>query len=607
MNYISGHREPVKAEELEKIPIYRSVFIRMMAAVAISFLVVLLGSFLVLYHNVMDSLKERTDAEKLQSFTQLEYNIDAFCREVEFLTERLISETVLTEMVFVGDVDEVTVIQMKADYFRGLSGILAQYTYVDSICLYNSEGMALIMDSKRNIIQEDNGAGSVFYKEQLKDGEPSFGAVKWCGGYTNRDFFALERKEKEVPCLCVYRGVYWNAHRAWLVVNVNLEHFTDIYYAPEREKVQPEVTYILDGSGKIISHPDERALGEQKGEEYRKGTAEGAYTFEEDGRQILCYPLRLGGWTMVNEMPLAAILKDVGNIRQIFVITVTVAVILAVLFPVFWVRRLARPLLETVEALKDMEDGNLGIALAEGEKRLDEIGLLRRQFNRMSTRIEELVEENIQIEETKRETEMKMLKYQLNPHFLYNTLNTVKWMAAMKGEEDMVDCLSALGDILQPMYRDASPFWTLKEEEEYIVSYGKVMNYRYGEKTSLTVKVPKELSGAVIPKFILQPITENAFLYGMPEDGAGMEIQIFCQKEEDRLILTVSDNGKGMVWEDMETLKGDIRAGMETKHIGLSNVNQRIQLLYGKEYGLCIAGEKGKGIRVTVRLPLRGI
>ncbi len=321
----------------------------------------------------------------------------------------------------------------------------------------------------------------------------------------------------------------------------------------------------------------------------------------------MCYPLRLGGWTMVNEMPLAAILKDVGNIRQIFVITVTVAVILAVLFPVFWVRRLARPLLETVEALKDMEDGNLGIALAEGEKRLDEIGLLRRQFNRMSTRIEELVEENIQIEETKRETEMKMLKYQLNPHFLYNTLNTVKWMAAMKGEEDMVDCLSALGDILQPMYRDASPFWTLKEEEEYIVSYGKVMNYRYGEKTSLTVKVPKELSGAVIPKFILQPITENAFLYGMPEDGAGMEIQIFCQKEEDRLILTVSDNGKGMAWEDMETLKGDIRAGMETKHIGLSNVNQRIQLLYGKEYGLCIAGEKGKGIRVTVRLPLRGI
>lgn len=594
-------------EGIEKIPVYRSVFIRMMAAVSLSFLVVLFGSFLVLYRNVMDSLKERTDAEKLQSFTQLEYNIDAFCREVEFLTERLINETVLTDMVFVGDVDESTVIQMKADYFRGLGGILAQYTYVDSICFYNSEGMALIMDSKRNIIQEDDGAGSVFYKDRLKDGEPSFGAVKWCGGYSNRDFFALDRKEKEVPCLCVYRAVYWNTHCAWLVVNVNLEHFTDIYYAPEREKVQPEVTYLLDGSGKVISHPDSRALGERRGEEYLRGMAEGAYTFEEDGRQILCYPLRLGGWVMVNEMPLSAILKDVGNIRYIFVITVTVAVILAVLFPIFWVRRLARPLMETVEALKYMEDGNLGVALAEGEKRRDEIGLLRRQFNRMSTRIEELVEENVRIEENKRETEMKMLKYQLNPHFLYNTLNTVKWMAAMKGEEDMVDCLSALGDILQPMYRDASPFWTLEEEEEYIVSYGKVMNYRYGEKTALFMDVPGELGGAVIPKFILQPITENAFLYGMPEDGAGMEIRILCQKKKDRLVLTVLDNGRGMASEDMEKLKEDIRAGRETKHIGLSNVNQRIQLLYGKEYGLGISGEKGKGVQVTVRLPLRGI
>lgn len=336
----------------------------------------------------------------------------------------------------------------------------------------------------------------------------------------------MDAKEKEVSCLSVGRPVYWNTRRAYLVVNVNQEHFTDIYNAPEREKVQPEVTYILDEVGRIISHPDEKAIGEIKGEEYLRCMAEGACTFEEDGRQVLCYPLQLEGWVMVNEMPLSAIFKDVENIRYIFVVTVTVAIVLAVLFPVLWVRRLARPIMETVDALKCMEDGTLGVVLDEAGESRDEIGLLRQQFNRMSTRIEELVEEN------KREAEMKMLKYQLNPHFLYNTLNTVKWMAAIKGEEDIVDCLSALGNILQPMYRDTSPFWTLGEEKQYIASYGKVMDYRYGERTTLYVEVPQKLCSAVIPKFILQPVTENAFMYGMPEDGAAMEIRITGRGEK---------------------------------------------------------------------------
>ncbi len=590
-----------------RIPLYKSIFVRTMAAVSISFLAVLSGCFFFLYFNVMDSLKERTDLEKLQSFTQLEYNIDAFSREVELLTERLINETVLTDMVYVGRQEERTVIQMKADYFRGLGSIFVQYGYVDSICFYNSDGMTLVMDKRRNMIQNSEEEMGRFFRERLSDMEKPLGGVKWYGGYTNKDFFELNAKEKEVSCLSVCRPVYWNTRKAWLVVNINQEHFMDIYNAPEREKVQPEVTYILDEKGMIISHPDEKSIGEIKGEEYLRCIAEGACTFEEDGRQVLCYPLQLEGWVMVNEMPLSAILKDVENIRYIFVVTVTVAIVLAVLFPVLWVRRLAQPIMETVDALKSMEDGTLGIVLDAEEESKDEIGLLRKQFNRMSTRIEDLVEENARMEENKREAEMKMLKYQLNPHFLYNTLNTVKWMAAIKGEEDIVDCLSALGNILQPMYRDTSPFWTLGEEKQYITSYGKVMDYRYGERTTLYVEVPQKLCGAVIPKFILQPVTENAFMYGMPEDGTAMEIRIVGRREEKSLLLTVSDNGQGMGEEEIKKLREDIKVGRETSHIGLSNVNSRLHLLYGEEYGLMLNGQKGKGITVTIRLPLKSI
>ena len=122
-----------------KIPFYRSVFWRMMAAVSFSFLEILSGSFVFLYANVSDSLKERTDAEKVQSFHQLGYNIDTFRREVELLTERLISETALTDMVYIGKESPGTEFSMKAAYFRELGRILEQYQYVES-CLKELQG-----------------------------------------------------------------------------------------------------------------------------------------------------------------------------------------------------------------------------------------------------------------------------------------------------------------------------------------------------------------------------------------------------------------------------------------------------------------------------------
>ena len=217
-----------------KIPFYRSVFWRMMAAVSFSFLAILSGSFLFLYANVSDSLKERTDAEKIQSFHQLGYNIDTFCQDVERLTERLISETALTDMVYVGKESPGTEYSMRAAYFRELGQILTQYQYVESICFYNAEGLVLSMDGRQNTIQGKEQDKGIFYEEKLEpfcSGEKyDYGGVKWFGGYTNNDFFpALSKYDETVYYLSACRPMYWGAFQAWVVVNVNLDYFTDIY------------------------------------------------------------------------------------------------------------------------------------------------------------------------------------------------------------------------------------------------------------------------------------------------------------------------------------------------------------------------------------------
>lgn len=594
-----------------KIPFYRSVFWRMIAAVSFSFLAILSGSFAFLYASVSDSLKERTDAEKIQSFRQLGYNIDTFCQDVERLTGRLISETALTDMVYIGKESPGTEFSMRAAYFRELGQILDQYQYVESICFYNAEGLVLSMDGRQNIIQGRERDRGIFYEEKLEpfcSGQKSdFWGVKWFGGYTNNDFFpALNKDDETVYYLSACRPMYWGSYQAWVVVNVSLDYFTDIYNSDARGGVPEELTYIVDAQGQVISHPLQEALGRKREGDWRREEADTIYSFEENGCQVLCYPLTIAGWTMIDEMPLEAILEDTKGMQVTFLATIAVAICLVVFFSVFWVNRLVRPLRATTEALRRMEGGELEIAPLEGGESRDEIGLLVRQFNRMTGRIEGLVEENAAMEKKKREMEIQALKSQLNPHFLYNTLNTVKWMAVMKGEKDIVDCLDALGDILRPMYQGSSPFWSLAEEIDYIEDYGRVMRHRYGGQARLILEPEEDTLEASVPKFVLQPLVENAFLYGRREEGAALvEIRVDSKKEGDILLVVVADNGNGIGTEALEALRGNIRMGKKTAHIGLSNVNDRIRLLCGERYGLEIDSAPDRGFAVMVHLPYR--
>ena len=531
-------------------------------------------------------------------------------KEVELISRRLISETALTDLVFgVGEENSREVI-LKADLFREMEKVFTEYTYVESICFYNSEDLTLIADKEQNILMNSRDSRGRFYEEQIADnGYGAGNGVKWYGGYTNGDFKikALQNEgRKKINYITACRPVYWGSHTAWLVININLDYFTDIYNSPDKENIQLSTTYIIDERGKTVSHLDKAVIGKEKDKQYIRSKSEGPYTFEEGNQQILCYPLHLNGWTMVNETPLSVILKDIKDIQIVFRIAVIAVAALSIFFTVFWVRYITRPLSDTVEAMKCMENGMLGITLVQKTKGRDEIGLLVSQFNQMSQKIRQLVEENTRMEENKREMEIKMLKSQMNPHFLYNTLNTIKWMAIMKGEDSIVDCTSALGDLLQPLYRDNRTFWSLENEKNYIISFGKIMNYRYGEKVALQIDIKEELYGAEIPKFVLQPIAENAFLYGVSEKEEITVITISGWREEGDLLLRISDNGEGLEETKLvqlrESLHESLNESRETNHIGISNVHQRIQLLYGPGYGLEIDSIKERGFCVTMRL-----
>lgn len=240
----------------------------------------------------------------------------------------------------------------------------------------------------------------------------------------------------------------------------------------------------------------------------------------------------------------------------------------------------------------------------EGE---DEMGQIGRVINQMSEKIERMKKEEIQSEQEKRELEIRMLQAQINPHFLYNTLDSVKWVAAIQENTSIEKVVTALIRLLQNMAKGYNEKVTLRQELEFLQDYIDVERFKYVELFDVKIEVADErLYDARIIRLLLQPVVENAIFNGIEPAKKVGKILIFVFQEEEKLVVTVSDNGIGMSEEKVKTLlleEGEKRKD-SLNGIGLKNIDKRIQLVYGETAGLEIESTVGTGTKVTIRLPL---
>lgn len=601
----------MRKNSVAKIPFYKSVFGKIIMAVSFSFFLVIIISFIGLYMGVKSSLRKRTDTELLRSYKQLEQNLNTFGREVEQVTLRVFNDTELINLV-VSNGTETNDIEQRISFFNMADKILAEYKFIDSIVFYTAGEVSLFADGDWNVTSENGEERGRFYTERLENQKEVQGKnAIWYGGYNSGDFVKDRRKNQEPEnCISVCRSIFRGKKQGWLVLNVNLDYFVNYYNSISEDGIWSEETYMVDQYGKVVSETNIHHIGEEK-EGFVCPLEEGPKTFELGKDLILCYPVEFCNWTLVNETPISEILGDIKDVQKIFILAITAVAILSFVFLIFWVKYLTAPFMEVINALKQAQKGKFGIVLKTGHENGDEISLLVNSFNKMTLEISNLIQKNAENEKLKREAQIKALKSQINPHFLYNTLNTVKWMAIVKGENEMVDCMDALAEMVQPIFRDTRNKWSVEEEVTYIENYCKIMNYRYGEKTVLSLDVDHKIMSAMIPKFILQPLVENAFFHGLAEkemqEHKKFELYIKGERKEhkyqDCLELGVYDNGIGMNQEECEKLRASLNLNDDGKHIGLRNIYQRIKLLYDMEDGVEVYSNNGNGFQVLVRIP----
>ncbi len=266
-------------------------------------------------------------------------------------------------------------------------------------------------------------------------------------------------------------------------------------------------------------------------------------------------------------------------------------------------KRLTKPIQTLRSAMRSVRHGDLTVAVeAEGE---DELGQLSRSFNAMVSRLHEPMEKSLQDESRRRKAELIALQSQINPHFLYNTLDTVVWMARQRDTEGIFGLVMALTHFFRISLSKGRDFIPLSDELAHVTSYLTIQKVRYQSTLQYQVEVEADCMSVLAPKLILQPIVENAIYHGLKLKEQGGVIYIRGRMDGENLMMEVEDTGLGMLPERLREVQREMATQSEEGNgYGLRNIHQRLMLCYGPEYGLRIESEYLLGTVVSFRIPV---
>lgn len=328
-----------------------------------------------------------------------------------------------------------------------------------------------------------------------------------------------------------------------------------------------------------------------------------AATISLHDRVIFYVPLSLSEWTAIGVVMKQSLRGDSQEILTLFVITVLMTLLLTIFVSGSLADYELRPIRRIQTYIKDMENGEFGKPLPS--MRSDEIGSLAENTQEMSEKIGELLETVKTEQKRMRTAEFKALQAQINPHFLYNSLDSINWLVRKGNTEKAIEMISALTTFFRIGLSKGRDIITVREELEHVRSYLVIQKIRYENQFEYSFYVDPETENYFVPKLMLQPLVENALYHGIKLCDRKCILMIQVLSHGDRIEIEVLDNGAGM---DAETLES-VRKSMEHKgenranSYGVVNVNDRIQILAGQEYGLRLTSEKGVGTSARIVLP----
>jgi two-component system sensor histidine kinase YesM len=297
-------------------------------------------------------------------------------------------------------------------------------------------------------------------------------------------------------------------------------------------------------------------------------------------------------------VPFKELISQVNVVRNMTVIVILLASAFAFIITYLISSKITTPIKKLTRLMQKVEEGNLNVVASVERK--DEIGALGRSFNSMISELKTLIEEVYKNQISRKEAELRALQAQINPHFLYNTLDVIYWTARIEGAPKTGEIVNALAKLFRLALNKGDEITTVEKEVEHLQSYLIIQKMRYTEEPEIIVQVAPSIYPCKTIKLILQPLVENALIHGIGELEEKGIIKVTGNIVGEDILFEIADNGVGMEAERIkEIFEGNTE---EKKGYGIKNVDERIKLYFGDKYGIKIYSEIGKGTKVEVRI-----
>ncbi|MBR5496171.1 MAG: sensor histidine kinase [Oscillospiraceae bacterium] len=575
---------------------------KMIATFSLIIIVCLLISFFCAFYITANVVKESNSRYTTQIISQINTNLDYYFEYMENVADlATINPDVRSFMQ--DDLSQNELDDAKKNVFDYFNVILKSRKDIRNIVLINANGDVLLNQEGKTINPHSNYQNSDWYKN----------AVSAKGGTVFTTSHVQNIIYDQYPwVVSLSRAIYDYKQSKLLgvvLIDLNYDVITDLCKSVDMGR--RGYLYILDREGDMVYHPaisliysglstelkDEILQTEQNTIVSGKGNSKKLYTI---------FDMPTTQWKIVAVSYENEILQDKEIIEAMFIVMGILFSLIATALSIFFSLKLTRPLQRLEKNMKKVKEGNFDIHIPI--ESTDETGRLSETFNNMVDKIKQLMQESIADQKQKRLLELKALQSQINPHFLYNTLDSIIWMAESGEVDDVVEMTSALSKLFRTSISKGSEIISFCEELENISSYLTIQQIRYKDKLRYHIDVQDKIKQCKVLKLILQPLVENAIYHGIKQAQEPGQITIKAFEQNNNLVVEISDNGAGMQPEVLERILTDnpikVESSRKSSGIGTTNVNQRIKLAFGEQYGLSYQSTLGQGTTVVVTLPI---
>ena len=591
------------------IPIKRKLLLVLYVQIFIPLILVAFFSF----KNSEEVISKKSLAYSNDIIRLIELRMQDTLRNMDKVTQDLANDSRIYSALLSDDNEsKLNNYEMTSTLKNVFLNIVLSRPEVESIC---------IVTNKRKFYSYDSNSTDTNIKSTVLQNYPDI--LKIARGSNNKVAWFLDSKNNVVEGAYVVKLIYdMNdfSEVGLLVIQINKSFLEAVLQGLESEVMQNTIV-VSQNDEVIISKDDSAANGYEKVidsiTKSKNTFAEKKINFYEDPekKMFIAYTtLAEPNWRIVTYIPLKQLYSDVNSLRdRILILCICMMLFLGVTSILVSIDFL-KPIKKLVKAMERMSIDNIKNSYIEVD-RTDELGFLHKTFNNMAKEIDHLVNWIYREQLTRKEAEIKALQSQINPHFLFNTLESINWMARLNNVPEISDTVSDLSSLLEASIGRDDRLITMEEEFVYIDKYINLLKRRFDDRITLIKEIDPTVLYLPIPRLLIQPLIENAVQHGIENVRSNGVITLTAKINEDNITIEVIDNGSGISNEDLIRLNKGLEmdnatyfktfGSKKSKSIGIENVNRRIKLFYGDKYGVKIESKQHIYTKVSVILPVQ--